>query len=201
MGRKTVRFRCHSCLHCCTDLVVLPTPFDVIRIVKGTGLEPEAFLEFVAPDEIQEVDDDDPTWLECGEKPGDDRYLMALKRDPKLGCTFLDRRSRRCGIYDHRPVICRLFPFKLQETRDGQFKGFTLHQDVCCPRHQDGVVDTEPLYKTYLDDVKRQDDYEDLAKVFNRRRYVGKRPEDFIGMFYLKTERPPVLGERVTKTG
>jgi Fe-S-cluster containining protein len=196
MGKKTVRFRCHSCLHCCTDLVVLPTPFDVTRIVRGTGQEPETFLDFITPDDIDGVDDDDPTWLECGPEPGDNRYLMALKRDPKRGCTFLDRRRRKCGIYEHRPVICRLFPFKLQETREGEFRGFTLHQDVGCPRHKDGVVDTAPLYKTYLEDTRHQEDYEDLVKVFNRRRYAGKKPQDFIRMFYLKTGRRAAGEER-----
>jgi hypothetical protein len=39
------------------------------------------------------------------------------------------------------------------------------------------------------------------VKVFNRRRYVGKRPEDFIGLFYLKTKRRPVPEARSRKTG
>ena len=178
MGRDTVRFRCHSCGHCCTDVVCLPTPWDVIRIVKNTGESPYEFLEFLDPDEISEVDDSDPTWLKCGGH----RYLMALKRGPH-GCYFLDKETRFCAIYEHRPILCRLYPFKLQETRDGKFKGFTLHSDVGCPRHRDGEVVTKPLFTLYRQDCGNQRDYDDLVRVFNRRKYPGKQPSDFIGMF------------------
>ena len=182
MGRDTVRFSCHHCLHCCTDVVCLPTPWDVIRIVRGTGEPPESFLEFIGPEDITGVSANDPTWLKCGGK----KYLMALRRDARTGCHFLDQKRRVCRIYEHRPILCRLYPFKLQETRDGDFRGFALHTDVGCPRHHDGEVPTAPLYDLYLDDADHQEDYGELVEVFNRRKYEGKRPEDFIGMFVVK---------------
>ena len=178
MGRDIVRFKCHSCGHCCTDVVCLPTPWDVIRIVKNTGESPYRFLEFLGPDEVSDVDDNDPTWLECGKK----RYLMALKRG-KRGCYFLNKKTGFCKIYEHRPLLCRLYPFKLQETKSGEFKGFTLHKDVGCPRNRDGEVPTKPLYKLYRQDCGNQVDYEDLVRVFNKRDYPGKKPSDFIRMF------------------
>lgn len=156
----------------------LPTPWDVIRIVKNTGESPYRFLEFLEEDEITEVDDNDPTWLVCGKK----RYMMALKRS-KGGCYFLNKKTGFCKIYEHRPILCRLYPFKLQETRSGKFKGFTLHKDVGCPRHRDGEVETKPLYKLYRQDCGNQVDYEDLVKVFNKRAYPGKKPTDFIELF------------------
>ena len=162
MGKDIVQFKCHHCNHCCTEVVCLPTPWDVIRIVKHTGANPYEFLEFLAPDEISEVAKSDPTWLECE----DGRYIMALRRDKK-GCHFLDKKTRFCGIYEARPILCRLYPFKLQETRDGQFRGFVLHKDVGCPRHQDGEVPAKPLYDLYLEDSKHQEDYDDLVQVFN----------------------------------
>ncbi len=180
MGRRTVRFRCHHCLHCCTDVVALPTPIDVIRLVEATGRPPHEFVEFLGPDDLSDVDDSDPTWL----KIGDARYIMALRRDTKKGCVFLDRKRAKCTVYDARPILCRLFPFKLQETRDGAFRGFALHQDVGCPRHQDGVVPTEPLYALYREDCIHQDDYESLVRVFNRRARPDTRPEEFLALFY-----------------
>ncbi len=177
MGKLTVKFRCHSTGHCCKDVICLPTPFDVVRIVKATGENPHRFLEFVTADEIEEVDKNDPTWLEAG----GERYLMALRRGKK-GCHFLDKRTKRCTIYEHRPILCRLYPFKLQESRKGKFKGFTLHKDVGCPRFRDGVVDAEPLYALYKEDCIHQENYNDLVAVFNRGKH--KRPEAFIGLFY-----------------
>ena len=157
----------------------LPTPWDVTRIVKSTGERPQDFLEFLTPDEISEVSKNDPTWLKCAGK----RYIMALQRGKK-GCHFLSRKERRCTIYEARPILCRLYPFKLLEKRSGKFKGFALHNDVGCPRHRDGTVDTEPLHRLYRKDCRHQEDYEVLVRVFNRKRYEGKRPEDFIDMFY-----------------
>jgi len=181
MGKKTVHFRCHHSNHCCTDVVCLPTPWDVNRIINETGADPSEFIEFVTPDEISEVEDDDPTWLECG----GERYLMALRRGKK-GCFFLDKKTRFCAIYESRPILCRLYPFKVQETRKGKFKGFTLHKDVGCPRHRDGSVATKPLYKLYLKDSKHQEEYERLVRKFNKKRKKGKKPRDFLKLFVVK---------------
>lgn len=185
MGRNTVSFRCHSTGHCCTDVVCLPTPWDVIRIHRQTGEHPLDFLEFLDEDEISGVDDDDPTWLYVGEH----RYMMALRRGA-TGCFFLHRETRHCTIYEARPILCRLYPFKLQESRKGEFKGFTLHSDVGCPRNRDGVVDTAPLYELYKEDSGHHEDYDILVEAFNARHYAGKKPEDFIEIFMTVLSKP-----------
>lgn len=178
MGRFTVRFSCHHCGHCCTEVVCLPTPWDVIRIVRMEGADPYAFLEFLTPDEITGVEDDDPTWLDVD----GERFMMALRRDSK-GCHFLDKKTRFCTIYEARPILCRLYPFALEESAEGEFLGFSLHDDVGCPKNRDGAHQTQPLYELYLDDSRHQEDYQDLVSVFNRRSYADKAPEDFIEMF------------------
>jgi len=178
VGKDSVRFQCHHCNHCCTEVVCLPTPWDVVRIVRETGANPLRFLEFLTPGDIEGVYKNDPTWLDVnGEK-----YLMALRRGPR-GCHFLDKRTKKCTIYEARPILCRLYPFKLHETRDGAFKGFSLHSDVGCPRFRDGTVETAPLYALYLDDRDHQDAYATLVGAFNTKRYPGKAPAHFLRMF------------------
>lgn len=179
MGKNNVRFKCVSCGHCCTDVICLPTPRDVTRIAENTGENPCDFLEFVGADDITGVNKSDPTWLEVN----GERYLMALKRGPK-GCYFLDKKTRKCRIYNSRPLLCRLFPFLLHETRKGQYKSFGLHKDVGCPKHKSNEVATRPLYEIYLEDSKHQEDYGDLVTVFNKRKKEERQPSDFIGMFY-----------------
>lgn len=179
MGRKTVRFKCHHSGHCCTDVVCLPTPWDVLRITMNTGENPYSFIEFLTPEDITGVNANDPSWLKLGTK----RYIMALRRDPVNGCFFLEKKTKHCRIYAERPLLCRLYPFKLQETRTGEFKGFVLHSDVGCPRHRDGVAQTKPLYDLYLYDRMHQDDYAKLVKVFNRDNSPEKKPEDFLKLF------------------
>lgn len=178
MGQDIVHFKCHHCNHCCTEVVCLPTPWDVIRIVRDTGANPIRFLEWLTPDELEGVFKNDSTWLRVdGEK-----YMMALRRGAR-GCHFLDKRTRKCTIYDARPLLCRLYPFKLHETRAGEFAGFSLHTDVGCPRHRDGAVATGPLYEIYLEDRDHHLDFDSLVAAFNRKVYKGKRPEHFLHLF------------------
>lgn len=165
-------------MHCCRDVVCLPTPWDVVRIVRETGANPYKFLEFLTDEEVTDVAKNDPTWLECD----GERYVMALRRGKK-GCYFLNKRNGLCKIYDARPILCRLYPFNLHQTRDGEFKSFTLHENIGCPKDRGGTVKTRPLYDLYIEDCEHQEDYNDLVRVFNRREYRGKKPKHFVRMF------------------
>jgi len=184
MGKLTVRFRCCHCGHCCTDVVCLPTPWDVIQLVKRTRADPDDFLDFVTPDKIEEIEKADPTWLVCNGK----RYVMTLRRDEN-GCYFRDKTTGSCRGYEARPILCRLYPFAVHQTRKGKLKSFTLHKDIGCPRCRDGVVATGPMYKLYLEDSKHQRDYADLAEFFNRSQPPEKRPKDFIKLFVIRSKK------------
>jgi Fe-S-cluster containining protein len=186
MGCRFVRFKCHHCGHCCRDVVCLPTPWDVLRIAMNTGKDPRKFLEFLTPEEIHGVNKNDPTWLKIGRG----KYIMALQRSAKTGCFFLDKKTRFCSIYEHRPLLCRLYPFKLHETRDGKFSSFTLHTDVGCPRNRDSLVEAKPLYDLYLQDKMHQDDYAVLVEAFNEQKGSTCKPEDFLSLFMDIVETP-----------
>lgn len=179
MGKFTINFSCRHCGHCCRDVVCLPTPWDVVRLAREEGADPYKFLEFLSPDEIQGVSNSDRTWLRCNGT----RYLMALRRSTK-GCFFLDKRSLHCRAYAARPLLCRLYPFAVQESRHGQYKGFALHKDVECPRNRDDKKEAPPLYELYLEDKHHQMDYEDLVKFFNSRKSTN--PWDFVKLFIQK---------------
>ncbi len=178
MGKRIVRFCCHHCGHCCTDVICCPTPFDVCQIVKGTHLHPKKFLTFIEPQDIEGVNKSDPTWLKMDGK----KYMMALKRTSK-GCFFRDRRKGNCKIYEHRPLLCRLFPFKLRQSRTGKVHSFSLHKDVGCPKHRDGIVYTDHLAKIWEEDLKHQEDYQDLVAFFNSQTQKERKPFDFIDLF------------------
>jgi Fe-S-cluster containining protein len=178
MSKEFVQFRCHHCNHCCTEVVCLPTPWDVARIARETGANPYLFIEFLQPDEISEVEAEDPTWLKVRGR----KYIMALRRDEQ-SCFFLDKATRFCSIYEQRPLLCRLYPFAYEESDSGAFLGFSLHEDVGCPRHCDGRVPVAPLHGLYLEDQNHQNEYIALVNAFNTSRRPGKRPEDFIATF------------------
>ena len=179
MGMDTIRFKCHHCSHCCTEVVCLPSPWDVRRIMKMTGADTEDFIEFLTPEEIEDVDLDDPTWL----KIKGELYIMALKRHETEGCHFLDKQTKYCTIYEARPLLCRLYPFEMLESKKGKFKGFRLHKDVGCPKNTDDVYQVAPLYDLAMQDELNQEDYAELVEVFNGKKYKGKEPWDFVTMF------------------
>lgn len=179
MADDVVRFACHHCNHCCTDVVCLPSPWDVKRISKMIDKKPKKFIDFLAPDELEGVDMDDPTWLDVD----GDKYMMALKRDDTLGCFFLNRETKLCSIYEARPLLCRLYPFQVIEDKKGRYKGFKLHKDVGCPKNRDGEVSTKPLYDLYIQDDINQEDYHEFVEIFNGKKYEDKEAEDFLAMF------------------
>jgi len=151
----------------------------VVQLARDCDAAPSKFLEFLTPDDISQVSGSDPTWLRCNGA----RYVMALRRTNK-GCYFLDKRSLRCRAYHSRPLLCRLYPFALQETHQGQFKGFALQKDVECPLYRDDKKDALPLYELYLEDNHHQVDYEDLVRFFNSRK--PDNPWDFVKLFIQK---------------
>jgi Fe-S-cluster containining protein len=100
--------------------------YDVWRISRGLRLSPELFV--LVHDQPQPADDGfllEPDGWPQG---------LALDKqgsfDPKQPCVFLlelGGGQARCGIYEHRPAVCRTYPMALREavTR--------LRDDALCP--------------------------------------------------------------------
>lgn len=93
---KNVRFECQRCAKCCGDMpkrkrnILLLEP-EVEQISTITGLRA---AEFSTP------------------SSGTEPYRYAMKK--KEGkCVFL--KGNACQIYLHRPLICRFYPFWLEE--------------------------------------------------------------------------------------
>ncbi|AIJ06080.1 hypothetical protein JH146_1238 [Methanocaldococcus bathoardescens] len=73
-------------------------------------------------------------------------------------CIFLDKKTKKCKIYDARPLICRLRPYSVQ-LRDGKL---TLTYDIWFLRHCRGL---------YLGDDKVEDEYFKYAELVLK--YLG----------------------------
>lgn len=110
----TSRFSCIRCGWCCqrnfdiriTEDISRPSnaisifPGDIRRIVRMTGCKWEEVAE---PDRFSCL---------C---EGDDVLAIGwiLKRNNEGNCTFYS--NGKCSIYDHRPVICRIYPFFMKD--------------------------------------------------------------------------------------
>ena len=91
-------FSCHSGLacynSCCRDINIFLTPYDVLRMRRGTGLSSEEFLEKFT---FKLLADD-----------GLPLVVLKMMEDQKKTCPFLAPDG--CGIYQDRPWSCRMYP-------------------------------------------------------------------------------------------
>ena len=130
---------CAGCSACCRGMgsSVVLDPFDVHRLVSGTGLSFEALLQNHL--ELHVVDG---VILPNLKMAGEDE-----------ACSFLNEEGR-CSIHAHRPGICRIFPLgRLYE--DGSFS-YILQIHECAKGNRSKVK-----VKKWIDtpDVKRYDAY------------------------------------------
>jgi len=125
---KNIRFECQRCAKCCGDTSererkVLMLEREVEQISDITNLKPE---EFSTP--------------ASGSEPY--RYTMR-KRDGK--CIFL--KGAVCQIYNHRPLVCRFFPFCLKQIGAEIFE-FNSSEE--CPGIGRGKITEEGIFMAML---------------------------------------------------
>jgi uncharacterized protein len=119
----TLDFHCGKGLdcftHCCRDVSIVLTPYDVLRMKKALHLDSTSFLE--------------------------KHTLLGCTKDKKLPVVLLkmdsiDRRcplvtDEGCSIYAHRPWACRMYPLGLAEPMSPHpaERGFyfVIHEDLC----------------------------------------------------------------------
>ena len=127
-----LNFRCTCCGQCCREPIVLLTDEDVRRIMRHTGQPPEKIATFYPPDEI-EWDLSNRGWIKLEE--GD--RIMGLIRSEETGCQYLQE-DDRCGIYEHRPVTCRRYPFDVEYDSNDELTLLSISDSVECPYELDG---------------------------------------------------------------
>ncbi|MCP3892299.1 MAG: YkgJ family cysteine cluster protein [Desulfobulbaceae bacterium] len=92
-------FACHkgvSCFTECCRMLELPlTPYDVLRLRKGTEKSSRQLLDNYI---IEEQDPTEPF----------PRFYLTMIDDGRASCVFVS--SAGCEVYDHRPSACRAYP-------------------------------------------------------------------------------------------
>jgi uncharacterized protein len=88
-----LKFECTMCHACCRfePGYVFLSESDVQRLMKGTGLSREEFLETY-----------------CRTVPIGGARMLSLKEKENYDCIFWDN---GCTVYRHRPLQCRSYPF------------------------------------------------------------------------------------------
>jgi len=100
------KFKClENCGKCCERLEIPLRDEDIARI-EELGYSAWEFVDY--------------------EKlfyRGDKFIGYAIKKRPFDGaCIFLDPETKKCRIYDHRPLACRLYPFVFVKQENGDIR-------------------------------------------------------------------------------
>ncbi len=129
----TITFRCDKDLdcftHCCRDVSIVLTPYDVLRMTRALGLQSDEFLErhTISP------------FTKEQKFPA-----VLIKMDPETTrCPFVS--DDGCGIYRDRPWACRVYPLGLAEPKQpspGQQPFHFLVKEDFCHGHGQGAPRT-----------------------------------------------------------
>ncbi len=126
-------FLCHnrvSCFtHCCRELELALTPYDVLRLRLATGLSSTELHDRYI---IEELDPEDVF----------PRYYLTMVDDGKASCVFVN--ARGCQIYRHRPGACRTYPLGrgTRREQDRVSEQFILLREAHCQGFQEKAVHT-----------------------------------------------------------
>lgn len=131
-------FSCHkdvSCFtECCRLLELMLTPYDMLRLCRGTKLSSKEVLDqFV----IREHEEDDIF----------PRYYLTMVDDGRASCVFVG--DEGCKIYGDRPGACRTYPLGRAAvyTKSGETKEhFLLIQEDHCLGFQEKDIQTAESY-------------------------------------------------------
>ena len=126
-------FLCHKSVgcftHCCRELELALTPYDVLRLRVATGLSSAELheryiIEELTPEEIFP------------------RFYLTMVDDGKASCVFVN--DEGCSIYPHRPGACRTYPLGRGTTRvQGQInEQFVLLREPHCKGFKEKTVQT-----------------------------------------------------------
>jgi Fe-S-cluster containining protein len=90
------QYRCDQCpAYCCTYSEIEITTRDIDRLARHFGLTyGQAEERFTKPDVKKGI------------------RMLRHRKDTifDTACMFLDQKTRRCGVYEARPGVCRKYP-------------------------------------------------------------------------------------------
>ncbi len=93
------RFRCHKGIgcftKCCSNIDIMLTPYDIVRLKKRMGMSSGEFL-------------DRYTYTDIDEKTSHPFIFLRMNEDAARNCPFVTREG--CNIYSDRPANCRYYP-------------------------------------------------------------------------------------------
>ena len=155
MGRKdTFQFACHAGLpcfnHCCADVTIVLTPYDVHRMKTALRMSSNEFLAkytFVPFNKEQKI----PV------------VILKMREDERKTCPFVSEKG--CTIYENRPWACRMYPVGIASPTKGNAEGdeffFVMKERPC-----DGLDEKkEWTVESWIED-QGVNEYNEMGELF-----------------------------------
>ncbi len=93
------RFRCHKGIkcftHCCSNIEILLTPYDVVRLKKRLSMTSDDFLGTY-------------TYMKTDDTSSHPHAILKMNDDKERKCPFVT--DEGCSVYTDRPANCRYYP-------------------------------------------------------------------------------------------
>jgi len=133
-------FACHRELRCftdcCRDLELALTPYDVLRLKNGLGIDSGLFLERYV---IIEKEEEDVF----------PRLYLTMVDDGRASCVFVNKDG--CTVYADRPGACRAYPMgraSMRKEDDGLQEFYVLLNEDHCKGFEEERRQTPPEYSS-----------------------------------------------------
>lgn len=183
---------CVTCGRCCRSYVVSLLGYDVWRISRALRLSPELFV--LAHDQPEPADDGFLL-----EPEGWPQGLALDKRGefaPGQPCVFLvdlGEGHACCGVYEHRPAVCRTYPMglrnetvQLRDDAECPADAWTAEQ-LGDPQWHDRLREYRTQWKTYVDIVTS---WNTELRREQRRAHLGQYLDYLLNMYDGKAAGP-----------
>jgi Fe-S-cluster containining protein len=116
------KFRCHPkvpCFtKCCSNIDIMLTPYDVLRLKNRLGMTSDEFLE-------------KHTLMRTDDKSNHLYAYLKMDQGEDKRCPFLKSTTEGCAVYEDRPVSCRYYPIGRGMVKTEQKDGSVEHEEFC----------------------------------------------------------------------
>ncbi|MCY3414613.1 MAG: YkgJ family cysteine cluster protein [Candidatus Heimdallarchaeota archaeon] len=146
-----ISFTCLSSGQCCSKLDIPISDVDIQRL-ENQGFSINQIVSIQSPS----------IKLPKTEQSGIEKYYTMKKKAYTKSCRFLDD-SKKCIIYTHRPIGCRIFPFSIKHISKNRVQVRIHPTNICSNIHISADPENyqilQVILKEYLADLKRKREY------------------------------------------
>ena len=166
--KKSIRFQCVKCGHCCTNqkIIVNLTHKDLFRLEREFNLKGKDLLPFIGF-YLVEGDYSEEKIVFPPIKTTKGNAYLGLKKTNEGYCIFLEPKSKVCLIHENRPQICRTFPFTYNMKNGWLSWGISEAAKDCIGLGKGKKISKKHLEMQGTQTIKELEEFKIIAELWN----------------------------------